>query len=219
MGSYSIKAGGLVLGAAILAGGFFAAPARAGDDGQAPIWTSLYSMIGTLGPEPDPIDYRERSKLVLPPKADLPPPAPSAVGEAAGWPLDPDLDKRNKERERLRTYVTRSPTHDKTTNQGRPLSPDQLRSEGPVLASDPNGPRCRRDPGECHYIPPSILEKFGIVKEKDTIVAGQEPGRDWLTDPPKGYRMPYKNTKATFDTKPHIDESDPRTSLFVNPDK
>jgi hypothetical protein len=56
-----------------------------------------------------------------------------------------------------------------------------------------------------------------VKKSEDTIVAGQEPDREWLTDPPKGYRMPVANTKATFDAKPNIDQGDARSTLYVAP--
>ena len=57
-----------------------ASPALAGDDGAAPLWVGLGSMFGFGGAEDQPdIDYRDRPKLVVPPKMDLPPPA------AAPW--------------------------------------------------------------------------------------------------------------------------------------
>ena len=75
-------AGAGVVGALALVGmvGLGASPARAGDDGAAPIWVGVGSIFGPLfGVKNDDsviIDYHERGKLVLPPKADLPPPIP-----------------------------------------------------------------------------------------------------------------------------------------------
>jgi hypothetical protein len=197
----------------------WSAPARAGDDGQAPIWDSLGGLVSFgMTPPNDPIDYRERGKLVLPPKVELPPPAAPAQ-KVAAWPNDPDLLKVQKKREFLKTYVTRSPSHDNADGYGRPLRPDQLKSEGAALDSGSGDARCRRDPAECSFIGASLLEKMGIIKEKDTVVAGEEPDREWLTDPPSGYRKVYSTTKATFDVQKRVDQSDPRTTYMPKTDQ
>jgi hypothetical protein len=197
----------------------WSAPASAGDDGQAPIWDSLGGLVSFgLAPPSDPIDYRERGKLVLPSKVELQPPAPPTQ-KVASWPNDPDLLKVQKQRDFLKTYVTRSPSQDNAHTVGRPLRPDQLKSEGATLDGQTGDPRCRRDPGECHFIGASLLEKMGIIKEKDTIVAGEEPDREWLTDPPAGYRKVYANTTATFDVKKRVDESNPRSAYMPKPDQ
>jgi hypothetical protein len=202
----------------VLAGMAATTPARAGDDGYAPIWDSLGGIVtfGSTAPS-DPIDYRERGKLVLPPKVELPPPAEPSQ-KVAAWPNDPDVMRVKKQRELLKTYVTRSPSLDNAHQVGKPLRPDQLKSEGASLDDQNDSPRCRRDPAECHFIPASILEKLGIVKEQDTIVAGEEPSREWLTDPPPGYRKAFANTKATFDATKRIDQSDARTALLPKTD-
>ena len=64
-------------------------PARAGDDGAAPLWQGIGSIFGPVvgftglggGEKPPPIDYREHGKLVLPPNMDLPPPESSATAD------------------------------------------------------------------------------------------------------------------------------------------
>ena len=209
-------AASVVMAGIILA---WSAPARAGDDGQAPIWDSLGGLVSFgMAPPSDPIDYRERGKLVLPPKVELQPPAAPAQ-KVASWPNDPDLLKVQKKREFLKNYVTRSPSHDNADGYGRPLRPDQLKSEGATLDGATGDPRCRRDPAECHFIGASLLEKMGIIKEKDTVIAGEEPEREWLTDPPTGYRKVYANAKATFDVQKRVDQSDPRTTYLPKPDQ
>lgn len=64
---------------------------------------------------------------------------------------------------------------------------------------------------------PDVLEKLGLKKDENTIVAGQEPDRDWLTDPPKGYRLPTTNAKATFEPTDHTDHGDQRFELYKPP--
>ncbi|MGA2795438.1 MAG: hypothetical protein ABSE69_18325, partial [Roseiarcus sp.] len=64
-----------------------------------------------------------------------------------------------------------------------------------------------------------VLETIGLAKP-DEIVAGQEPDRDWLTDPPKGYRLPTASTVATPDNTPKPpDQRDPRALLYHPPDQ
>jgi len=59
---------------AAIIGASAVSPAFAGDDGQAPIWTGLGGLLGLTGKDNDErIDYRERARLVLPPKMALPP--------------------------------------------------------------------------------------------------------------------------------------------------
>jgi hypothetical protein len=190
--------------------------ARAGDDGEEPIWQGIGGMLGLTEKKVDePIAYNERGRLVLPPSLDLPPPVAGAQ-KTADWPHDPDELKVQAEREKLLHWETRSPTLDKAHLYGRPLSPDQLRSSQTLPSHGSTDP-CQKDPRNCHWIGATVLEKLGVKKSDDTIIAGQEPDRDWLTDPPKGYRMPLANTKATFEANKKIDQSDQRSTLFVPP--
>jgi hypothetical protein len=69
--------------------------ARAGDDGQAPLWVgigSIFSGIPGIGwgkEEKPPIDYREHGKIVVPATLDLPPPGDVVNGDSGGdWPVN-----------------------------------------------------------------------------------------------------------------------------------
>ena len=65
-------------------------PAFAGDDGYEPIWSGLGGIVGLTTKEREAaIDYRERGRLVLPPKMDLPAPISPDAQKTAAWPLDP----------------------------------------------------------------------------------------------------------------------------------
>jgi hypothetical protein len=206
----------LAVGAAAFIGLSAMGSARAGDDGEAPLWQGIGGMLGLTEKKVDePIAYSERGRLVLPPNMDLPPPV-SAAQKTADWPHDPDVLRVQAEREKLLHTETRSPTLDKAHLHGRPLSPDELRS-AQTLPSHGSSDPCQKDPRNCHWIGATALEKLGIKKPEDTIVAGQEPDRDWLTDPPKGYRSPLANTKATFEAKSGIDPGDARSTLYVPP--
>src|ERR1700722_5690204 len=86
---------GLALGLAI-------SSARAGDDGAAPIWQGIGSGFGpylAFDRDKDPeIDYRDRGRLVLPPKVALPAPGATAGIGNVDWPIDPDVQKEKKEK-------------------------------------------------------------------------------------------------------------------------
>jgi hypothetical protein len=45
------------------------------------------------------------------------------------------------------------------------------------------------------------------------VVAGQEPPRARLTDPPKGFRSAKKSQKYTFEVREEVSLADPRAQL------
>ncbi len=93
LGLAACAAGALLLGLG-------AAPARAGDDGEAPLWVGIESMFGFGGDgDKETIEYRDRGKLVLPPKVELPPPAAAPFKGNAAWPVDQEEQRRKKEKE------------------------------------------------------------------------------------------------------------------------
>ena len=210
---------GLLLTAGVVMVGLAATgPVRAGDDGQAPLWMSIGGMLGLTDTDKfeDRIKYAERPRLVLPPSNDLAPPA-AAAAMSPDWPRDPDVEKVKKEKEARLHHEMRSPSLDKARLYGRPISPDLLRSDHAAPGSLGAADHCSVSPRNCHWVRPDILEKLGLKKDTNTIVAGQEPDRDWLTDPPKGYRLPTASTTATFEATPHIDTGDQRYDLYKPP--
>ena len=174
--------------------GLAAAPARAGDDGAAPLWVGIASIFGFGGDSgQDPIEYRDRARLVLPPKVELPPPAASPTKGNAAWPLDPDVQRRKKEKAEKDNYVF-IPVRKRTS----PVPMGTSHSVVTVSATTGQGPTerpCTNGPGQaCQTRPsPSMnwnpLTWVGLEKKPQTVL-GPEPDRDWLTDPPKGYREP-----------------------------
>jgi len=195
---------GLALGLAI-------SSARAGDDGAAPIWEGLSSVFGPyLGfeKEKDPmIDYRDRGRLVLPPKVALPPPGATAGIGNVDWPVDPDVQSLKKAKQEQKTsnkeHFSRStlliPPGSQVT-----VTTSATAGQG---AGDP--PPCPKDaaPGSCSksqstYGHPTLnfnpLTWVGLQK-KDAIVLGPEPDRENLTDPPKGFRAPVEGPGVKID--------------------
>jgi len=206
---------GLAVGAtAGLALGLAISSARAGDDGAAPIWQGIGSVFGPyLGfdrdKDPD-IDYRDRGRLVLPPKVALPAPGATAGTGNVDWPIDPDVQKEKKAKQEKKKNDT-----EHFSRYRAPLIPPG--SQVTVTTSSTAGqgagdaPPCPKDaaPGACkeqsqdsHYGHPTLnfnpLTWVGLQK-KDAIVLGPEPDRENLTDPPKGLRAPVEGAGAKID--------------------
>jgi hypothetical protein len=207
---------------AAIVGASSIAPAFAGDDGAAPIWQGLGGLVGLsglAGKEKDPpIDYRERARLVLPPKMVLPPPGSSPAQRAAAWPLDPDVEKARKEKDALHA-ILESQSDLEAMRDGNRLSPDQLRVDRSKPGQSHSADRCSGQTHRtgCNNAPfHNVLETIGLANP-DEVKAGEEPDRDWLTDPPKGYRIPTTNTVATFDAKKK-ESNDPRAALYHPPE-
>ena len=204
---------------AALAGASAIRPAFAGDDGYEPIWSGLGGIVGLTTKDKDPaIDYRERGRLVLPPKMDLPTPVSPDAEKTAAWPLDPDIENARKAKaDRLKILGLQS--NASVMRDGHRLMPNQLRADHTAPGATD---RCAHQShaANCGAIPFSnILENFGLAKADD-VIAGQEPDRDWLTDPPKGFRVPTANTSYKSDAgdakKPS--QRDPRALLYQAPD-
>jgi hypothetical protein len=197
-------------------------PVFAGDDGQAPIWTGLGGLVGLTGKDKEErIDYRERPRLVLPPKMELLPPAsPNAQG-AAAWPVDPDVVKARKEKEASLSILS-SQSDTSALRDGNYVSFDKLRADHSMPGATNASRHCTtRSATQCNTVPfRNVFESIGLLKADD-VVAGQEPDRDWLTDPPKGYRTPTSNTTVKFDQGDvkKANDRDPRTSLYHAPDQ
>ena len=197
-----VRRSGLALVAAGALGlGLAATPARAGDDGAAPLWVGIGSIFGFGGnADQDPIDYRDRAKLVLPPRAELPPPAASPTQGNVAWPVDPDLERRKKEKAEKDSYLF-------IPLRRRYDTPPGNKSVVTMSATAGQGPGarpCAKGAGEAcatHTSPPinwNPLTWVGLEKKPQTVL-GPEPDRDWLTDPPKGYREPAEGAGVHLD--------------------
>jgi hypothetical protein len=184
--------------------------ARAADDGQAPIWEGITSVIGPaigFNKDKDPmIDYRERGKLVLPPKIALPSPSKAAGPGIPDWPVDPDVVKERKEREE-KTKQTAKVIHGRYVPPAIPpgavvtmrATAGQGESPPPPCPKDAAPNTCQKQSEASNYGKPAMnfnpLTWVGLQKNAPTVL-GPEPDRDWLTDPPKGLRAPVEGVGA-----------------------
>ncbi len=208
----SLAAAGLI-GLAALA----VTPARAADDGYANVFSSVLGAVGIIKADPPPpIEYRERPPLVLPKAAELPKPAAGSQHSAA-WPQDPDVVKHRKELEEARAPHMMSPS---ASDRGERLSAEEL-LKGRVAGDDqPVRPNACGNDGQghnCTVLSPDVLKAenehylAANPDKAEALVAGQEPAREWLTQPPKGYMKPVKSVRATTEAPAEkVDDSSAR---------
>jgi hypothetical protein len=181
----------LLAGVLLLAGAAVTGVARADDDDEeAPDVGFIRGLLG--GGNKDGIDYRERSPLVIPPSAEMPPPDAGSTDRAAAWPQDPDVKRRQKG-----AGGARKPAVDSVERGGRALRPDELR-RGATASS---GPRERSVTlSDTDIGRPLMPSELGTNTSLFGMFAGgnsdkpesftSEPTRSRLTEPPVGYRTP-----------------------------
>ena len=96
---------------------------------------NLLGNMGVIPKDKDPIQYRERAPLVLPPKLDLPAPA-AAEGFASAnpqWPKDPDVAAKKRRIVEQNRPVTESDIRRMSENNPM-LSIDEIRrAAAPLL--------------------------------------------------------------------------------------
>jgi hypothetical protein len=168
-------------GAALLGAG----AARAGDDGAAPIWEGIYSIVGPIAgfdkDEKAPIDYHEHGKIVVPKSMDLPEPAAAASGES--WPVNQEILRKRVKAKEKDAIAPGAPAKIRAT-QGFPNAPVTVRA-----ADQPDGVVGSDQSAQSTVL--GNLNPLGWVgMGKSNTPLGPEPDREWLTDPPKGYRSP-----------------------------
>jgi hypothetical protein len=158
--------------------------ARAADDDEPAfdqkIIQNVMQGIGLRsGP---PIDYRERSPLVLPPQINLPQPQADAT-RAPNWPVDAEAKRRKEQQTRRFDEV----------NDTRALRPSELnvgqpqRSRSTATSQDhPDGKPM--GPAELGYKGGLFGSLFSSKSETATFT--NEPARSSLTEPPVGYQTP-----------------------------
>jgi hypothetical protein len=176
----------------------------------------ILGTIGILPKDRDPIDYRERAPLVVPPKLELRTPAAAAGAEARNpqWPRDPDVLEARRRQAEARVPVTETERRRTLEDSGGRLSVDEMRAgrrPGAGVTAEPvyrHGDSSRAE----SWVHPDTLR----AKPKDApVVAGVEPGRQLLTEPPTGYRRPAAGARVRADSEPvtREDEADPKAYL------
>jgi hypothetical protein len=187
------------VGLTLISAGLVSLPACAGDDGQAPLWQGLGSIVapvigfGLGGDKPPPIDYHEHGKIVVPPKMDLPPPGSTASVDPA-WPVNQEALRRKAQKEEgKKTIAGVGDARQRYTH------PFPANTPVTVRAVDPEGNEVKCE-GSCGSTSSALgnlnpLNWVGMGKSAEPL--GPEPDREWLTDPPKGFRAPVGPVKGS----------------------
>jgi hypothetical protein len=151
--------------------------------------SKILGAAGLLDLPKDPIDYQERSPLVVPPSADLPKPGATADIKQLNpeWPVDQDI-KRAKAAAKEAKKPIDAPND--TFYGGRLLKP-----------GDAKGPKTKESDVEIM----NEKERLGMERsspaelgfkgwgKKEEMTFSKEPERTSLLQPPAGYRTPSRN--------------------------
>jgi hypothetical protein len=141
----------------------------------------LLGAFGLISTTP-PIEYRERSPLVVPSGRDLPPPG-SKLAKNPDWPLDPELKAK-----RERVTARKSGNLAIPVDPAKPISgtPENYRT-GDTGKWDESGKKNTREPDFFEMLRSGRLMQ-GPKDEVGTFKG--EPPRTSLVEPPPGYLTP-----------------------------
>jgi len=173
--------------------GLFIAAAAMPAAAQNPVIDLGKTLLGLEDEKPE-LDYRPRPPLVIPPKMELPKPIDKTVTKSPQWPNDPDIAAQRAAAEARSKPVEK-------VNPSRPLGIEEMRAGRVAGAGVPTAPAEPIAPRNMSaWIPPSELklieEKIKFSKAAE-LTPGYEPPRQWLTDPPKGYRKPVEGVAVS----------------------
>ncbi len=198
-----MKVTSLMLGAIVAAGTAMSVP---GPAAAQDLFTGVLDAIG-LGPGKDPIEYRERAPLVVPPKTNLPAPQAPRTARNPAWPNDPDAAARRAAADENNSPVIR--------NENPMMTPNQLRA-GPRTNSDrysglPIGAAPENSNSDLIIGPTFRMRAADTQREAlNNLSPGDEPQRRSLSEPPTGYRKPTEIVRPTRDPVRTMDTSSTR---------
>ncbi len=185
----------LVAGVLMCAGGI--GPTLADDDDDelpdVKVMRGIMRGLGLKRGDEAPIEYRERSPLVVPPSRDLPPPVdPALVERNPAWPVDPDVSGRKEVAKRKVKAID-------WDEEGRALTPAQLNKGAAGGSPGPSQAATKPSEESMNQMRPwelgfkgfdSLRTMFGADPKPETGAFEREPQRTDLTQPPPGYRTP-----------------------------
>jgi hypothetical protein len=146
--------------------------------------------IGVIEIPKDPINYRERAPLVVPPTQALIPPRGTDEIRAANpdWPVDHDARRRAAGKKAEQEMYT-----DERFYSGVRLTPDEMRR-----GTSRGAQRVPSQPGAENHdtnrlLPSQLGFKGWNMKKDEQVVFTGEPERRSLTEPPTGLRTPSRD--------------------------
>lgn len=187
---------------ALVSGGLLAAPQAAQAQGLLDLGRIV---LGLPTEQKDPIDYRERAPLVVPPNQQSLRPPQEAIPpdqRRANWPQDPDVLERRRAAERASKPVM----VDSVTGREMPvrrMTLDEIRAGRISGAEVPQRGEVARAPLDFRNPAGNVIDGVQGLREMDRRDAASgansgnlsraEPRREFLTDPPGGLRQPAAN--------------------------
>jgi hypothetical protein len=175
---------------------------------------NLLEGIGVLDKEKDPIDYRERGPLVLPPRMELREPAAPGSVQARNpqWPNDPDVAARRRQAAEDTLPVTQTDQYRMNSKNSR-LTVDEMRAGRQAGAQIPTAPVSRA--GDNAWIHPDVLRAQHAQGRTAQAAGDTTTGRRSLTEPPSAYRQSATGQpiRGSFDVPERVDESNPQAFL------
>jgi hypothetical protein len=205
MNRYGLLMGAVSLALAISSGVVTPAAAQEGE-----VVKRLLQGIGLAPREREPIDYRERAPLVVPPKMTLPPPQAPGTARTAAWPSDPDVVARRAAAAKSRKPVVDGEDgRDKTDAKMTPDELRRVRGAGRATAGG-FGPLWGNRGHENDRVNPDELRRGPKSRDEAQLLApGEEPPRRRLTDPPKGMRRATAVVEAKSEPISREERPDP----------
>lgn len=196
----------LLRAAALVAVCGFGSPAFA----QADTLTSVLKVIGLAPDDKEPIEYRERAPLVVPPSVGkLRAPEEAVDQKTANWPQDPDVLARKRKAEEAKQPVARVRANNDDAKL--PLAVGQQRNRYAGVPTTGLLP-ISQDAQERASIRVNREDVGRILAankaQNPSLRPGEEPVRQYLTEPPKGYRQGAAGApvRATIDPIRNSDE-------------
>jgi hypothetical protein len=181
-------------------------------------------LLGLPAEEKDPIDYRERAPIVVPPNQQaLRPPADARPADQrrANWPQDPDVVARRQAAEEARRPRMVDSVTGRDFAPTRRLTPEEIRAGRVAGAEIPQGAEISKPPLDFNR--PDVLGGVRAIRQMDERDARtqqtdlrEEPRREFLTDPPTGLRRPSDSApfRATREGKVGAQETPHPMDIF-----
>jgi hypothetical protein len=185
---------------------FAGAPAFAQEDDNEPNeLQKVFGAMGLLELPKDPIDYSERSPLVVPPSAELPKPGEVDAKQLnPEWPTDQDVKRKRaaaKEAKKPIDFPTDSFYNGSRLRNTSKVNGAVSKDSEVMTESEKLG---------LFRVSPDKLGFKGWDKKNDEIKFEHEPARTSLLQPPPGYQTPSPNAPYGIvdDSKPTVGNYD-----------
>lgn len=179
---------------------------------------NLLGSMGIVPKEKEPIRYRERAPLVLPPKGTAlrePMAGESYASANPDWPSDPDVMARRRRNALEQTPVTASEVRRMSDNNPR-LTIDEIRSGRVAGEAEPRKAGWYRGDNsrEALYMSPEQA-RAGMRREGEAEPAPEaEPRRRVLTEPPAGMRRSAQGGAVAKDYQVRVDQQERDANPF-----